>query len=61
MLLVVQFIKLLISGVSNAFSFLVMLPEILISSLAIVPTPLTTVLFTCFGIILAVRVLELLP
>lgn len=57
----IQFIKLLISGVSSAFLLLTSLFSILLTSLAMIPPYLTSVLILGFGIIVAIRVLELLP
>lgn len=58
---VLQFISLLISGVYNVFMMFVHLPEILFASLTFVPTYLAGVLLVCLGIVILVRVLELLP
>lgn len=61
MLVIVKFISLLISGVSSAFSFILMIPSLIATSLLIIPSSLSSVLITCFGILVAIRVLELLP
>lgn len=65
MQIVIQFFSLLISGVSNAFSFFLNLFSVFESVLVILPheepNNLVTVLLVCFGIIVSIRVLELLP
>lgn len=58
---VIQFISLLISGVSLSFQFFLTLPSIIIACLGMIPNYLSGVLSLCLGIIIGVRVLELLP
>lgn len=58
---IIQFFDLLISGVSNAFNFFLNIFSVFEAVLVVLPQDLTTVLFVCFGIIVSIRVLELLP
>ena len=61
MTFVIQFISLLLSGVKAIANFFVMIPEFSASFLSIFPSSLYACLVVCFGIVLAVRFLELLP
>ena len=58
---VVNFVKLLISGVQAIISFLLELPSILAFCVQAFPPALSVIFISVFGIILAVRALELLP
>lgn len=58
---VVAFLQLLISGVSNVFNFFINVGNVFTSTLDILPNDLSDALLICFGIIVSVRVLELLP
>lgn len=61
MQVIIEFIQLLISGVGQVFSFITTLPQLLSTMVTAFPPVLSTYLLVCFGVILAVRVLELLP
>lgn len=61
MQVIIEFIQLLISGVQQMFSFISELPGILSQCVNAFPPYLATILLVCFGLIVAIRVLELLP
>lgn len=61
MQVIIEFIQLLISGVIQVFSFVATMPQLVSTMITAFPPVLYTVLLLCFGIILAIRVLELLP
>lgn len=58
---IVNFIKLLVSGVQAIISFLIQLPSVLAVCVQAFPPALSVLLLSCFGLIIAVRLLELLP
>lgn len=61
MQVIIEFINLLISGVQQVFSFILTLPQILSTCVTAFPPVLATYLLVAFGVIIAIRVLELLP
>lgn len=61
MQVIIQFFSLLISGVSAVFGFMLNIGSIIEYSIQMLPSQLSDTLLVCFGLILAVRVLELLP
>lgn len=61
MQVIIEFLQLLMSGVQQMFAFLTTLPGMLSQCVNAFPPALATYLLACFGIILAIRVLELLP
>lgn len=61
MQVIINFFTLLISGVQAIISFLTQLPAILAVCVQAFPPVLATLLLSCFGLIIAIRVLELLP
>lgn len=61
MQVIIQFFSLLISGVSAVFGFMLNIGSIIEYSIQMLPIELSDTLLLCFGLILAVRVLELLP
>lgn len=61
MQVIINFFTLLISGVQAIISFLTQLPAILTVCVQAFPPVLATLLLSCFGLIIAIRVLELLP
>lgn len=51
----------LLTGMEAVFGFISMLPSIFSTTLSILPTAYSSFLLICFGMIIAIRVLELLP
>lgn len=51
----------LLTGMEAVFGFISLLPDIFSTALSVLPTPFASFLLVCFGIIIAIRVLELLP
>lgn len=60
MSVIVEFIQLLMTGVQSVFSFITTLPT-LFQSITAFPPILYTTLLAGFGVIVAIRCLELLP
>lgn len=57
---IIEFINLLITGVQSVFGYLAMIPTIF-SSITAFPPVLYVFLLAGFGVIVAIRALELLP
>lgn len=51
----------LLTGMEAVFSFISMLPSIFSTALTVMPTSYSSFILICFGMIIAIRVLELLP
>lgn len=60
MQVLIEFVNLLITGVQSVFQYISMIPTIF-SSLTAFPPVLYTFLLAGFGVIIAIRCLELLP
>lgn len=61
MQVIIEFFQLLMSGVQSVFSFLLEMPSLLSQCGNAFPPVLFTYLLAAFGVIIAIRVLELLP
>lgn len=61
MQVLIEFIQLLMSGVSQIASFLTTLPTLLSTMVTAFPPVLSVYLLACFALIVAIRFLELLP
>lgn len=51
----------LLNGMESVFGFILMLPSIFSAALTVMPTSYSSFILICFGMIIAIRVLELLP
>lgn len=51
----------LLTGVESVFGFISQLPSIFSTVFTVIPDSYSSFLLVCFGIIIAIRVLELLP
>lgn len=60
MSVLIEFVQLLMSGVQSVFGFITTLPT-LFSSITAFPPILYTTLLAGFGVVVAIRCLELLP
>lgn len=61
MQVLIEFVQLLMSGVSQVASFLTTLPSLVSTMVTAFPPVLIVYLLACFGLIVAIRFLELLP
>ena len=60
MQVIIEFFQLLMSGVQSVFSYITLIPTIF-SSITAFPPVLYVFLLAGFGVIIAIRALELLP
>lgn len=51
----------LLTGMESVFGFISLLPSIFSTVFTVMPASYSSFLLVCFGIIIAIRVLELLP
>lgn len=56
-----QLFSYLLIGMESVFRFISLIPSIFTVAFTVIPPTYSSVLLGCFGIIIAIRVLELLP
>lgn len=59
--IVSQLFGYLLTGMESVFGFISLLPSIFTIVFSVIPVAYSSFLLVCFGIIIAIRVLELLP
>lgn len=58
---ILQYVQMIIGGISSTFTFILSIPSYFVSILTLIPPEITVLLYAVLGIVIAIRVLELIP
>lgn len=58
---ILQYVQMIIGGISSTFTFILSIPSYFASILTLIPPEITVLLYAVLGIVIAIRVLELIP